>query len=446
MSEENNFEIKGKYTTAVVYLPPGTLEPNTFQQIEELTNYKAFSDLPLVVMPDCHAGAGCVIGTTVDMTTIVDAKEDTNETGIIPNIIGVDIGCGVETVNLGHQRINYKNLDKFVHNNIPAGFSKRPTPFSFEELTPDRREYYRDLEEAALELCNRIGLNPNVFYRSIGTLGGGNHFVEIGLADEEDEKGSRNRWLSIHSGSRNPGLQVAKYYQKMAKTQWAEYRRKEEKARRAQIHKLRNRLRNEGKTKKEIYQEVQALEATFDKIEAPPRAAEFLPLHLGGSDYLRDMKLMQKYAEINREMMITRIVEFLGREECTVVRSVHNYINFDDNVLRKGAISAHKDKWVVIPMNMKRGVVIGKGLGNKDWNFSAPHGSGRTMSRTQAKRVIKMQTFERQMEDVYSTCVDSARLDEAPDAYKDADMVCRQIDGKTIQIIYNVKAEYNFKG
>jgi len=443
-----SFELKGKYTTATIYLPDGSLDKNTLSQIKQLTDYKAFTGLKLVVMPDCHAGAGCVIGTTVDMSPIVNSDENSEETGIIPNIIGVDIGCGVESVNLGTRELDYESLDKYIHHHIPAGFSKRPSPFSFEFLSSERRKYYQNLENEAEELCKRIGVNPDIFYRSIGTLGGGNHFIEIGLADEEDEKGNRNRWLSIHSGSRNPGLQVAKHYQDIAKEYWKNYVITSQDTHRQEIHALQKKLGEERKPKNYIKKEVEKLKQTWQKLYNPPKGAEFLPLHLGGMNYLRDMKLMQQFAELNREVMLNQILQHLkiDAKPEDYVRSVHNYINFDDNILRKGAISAHKDQNVVIPMNMKRGIIIGKGLGNADWNYSAPHGSGRVMSRGQAKQMLSLRKFEQQMEKVYSTCVDKNRLDEAPDVYKDADMICRQIDGETVQIVYNVRAEYNFKG
>jgi tRNA-splicing ligase RtcB len=450
MTTQSNFKIIGEYTDAVIHLPSeDLLDKMTRKQITELTNYKAFKGLKIVVMPDTHAGSGCVIGTTVDMNSVM-TREGSEETGVIPNVIGVDIGCGVETVNLGPKRINYEHLDKFIHANIPAGFSKREVQFRFDTLPDVRRSYYKELEDEIDPLCERIhGLNKGVLLSSIGTLGGGNHFIEVGIADELDENGDLNRWLSLHSGSRNPGLKVASHYQKMAQRYWKECKNKIDKERRDQVNRLnsqRAKRDENGKTKKEISNEIKTLEESWGPTQIPPKAAEFLPLHLGGLNYLRDMKLMQMYAKLNREVMLTDVMNHLGREQCFIVRSVHNYINFEDNILRKGAIAAHKDVWVVIPMNMKRGVVIGKGLGNEDWNFSAPHGSGRTMSRKEARREIKLNEFEKEMKDVYSTCVDKNRIDEAPRAYKDADMVCRQIHGQTIQIIYNVRAEYNFKG
>ena len=225
---------------------------------------------------------------------------------------------------MGPKKINYKRLDEFIHEFIPAGFKKNTIPFEFDSLDDDRREYYRDLEEAASELCERNKIKVNVFYNSIGTLGGGNHFIEIGLADKPDENGEYNRWLSIHSGSRNPGLTVANHYQSLARKYWRETKRN------SVNNKLREYQTNLPKTltKKERKKMADAFLETISRGASPPKAAEFLPLSLGGLDYLHDMKLMQKYAELNREVMLTKIMNFLNRFGCQVVRSVHNYINF----------------------------------------------------------------------------------------------------------------------
>jgi RNA-splicing ligase RtcB len=363
-------ELKGNHNTAKVFTD--NAEQSAITQIEHLLNQEFVKGSKIRVMPDAHHGMGCTIGTTM---TIKDK--------IVPNLVGVDIGCGMETVLLKDKRVELERLDKAIHQYIPAGFSIRKTPHYFVEeidLRSLRCERHVDLNRATL---------------SIGTLGGGNHFIELG----KNEKGQL--YLVIHSGSRNLGKQVCEHYQDIAA----------------------NNLGRKGKGADRV---LAYLEGTFF------------------DDYLHDMSIVQRYADLNRKAIVRELekrVKFKVIEQFT---TVHNYIDIDMMILRKGAISAQKGERVLIPMNMRDGSLICIGKGKKDWNYSAPHGAGRIMSRTAAKQNITLPQYEKSMKGIYSSTVNKKTLDEAPFAYKPMEEIISNI-GETAEIIETIKPLYNFK-
>ena len=363
-------ELKGEYNTAKVFT--GTAEQSAVTQIEHLLNQAFMEGSKIRVMPDAHAGMGCTIGTTM---TITDK--------IVPNLVGVDIGCGMETALLKDKRIELAQLDKAIHKHIPAGFNTRKTPHHFIEKI--------DLQ--SLRCAKHVDLKRAVL--SIGTLGGGNHFIELG------KNSNGQLFLVIHSGSRNLGKQVCEHYQNTAA----------------------NNLGRKGKG--------------ADRVLAYLEGPLF-------EDYLHDMGIVQQYADLNRKAIVKELekrVKFKITEQFT---TVHNYIDLDMMILRKGAISAKKGERVLIPMNMRDGSLICIGKGNEDWNYSAPHGAGRTMSRTAAKQSITLSQYEKSMKGIYSSTVNRSTLDEAPFAYKPMDEIIANI-GDTAEIIDTIKPLYNFK-
>lgn len=367
--------IKGKHNSAVVFTT--NIDARTKEQIETIVNLPAFEGSKIRIMPDCHAGAGCVIGTTM---TITDK--------ICPNLVGVDIGCGVLAINLREREIDFKKLDTVIRENIPYGFAVHKTPPS---------ERYKSLEcrRCMTPLCfeDNADKEREIFSRTIGSLGGGNHFIEI----DRDEY--NNLWLLIHSGSRNPGLRVAEFYQKLAQ-------------------------------------------------EKDPDAPKDLAC-LSGEDaknYLHDMRTMQTFAHLNRLAIATIILENMGLSTLEKIETAHNYIGAD-NVLRKGAVSACSNEKFVLPLNMRDGALICIGRGNQEWNCSAPHGAGRIMSRAEAKKSLKLKEFRQQMEGIYSTCISNNTIDESPMAYKDSkEIISNTCDTilcfkETLRPLYNFKAE-----
>lgn len=373
-------ELNGKYGITKIFTDE--CEQEAISQIIALINHPIAEDAHVRIMPDVHAGKGCVIGYTAKINDKV-----------CPSLIGVDIGCGIIAYNLGKVRPDLVALDKFIHNEIPHGTSVRDKQYTeksycYSVASIERFHIATDIQK----ICDKIGIDSLRVFNSIGTLGGGNHFIEVGYDGE-------NYWLVFHSGSRNFGLQVANFHQKKAV---------------AKCGKMNGLEYLEG---------------------------------ADASEYFRDMEIAQRYASFNRYTMAYQIVhELLGLNIHTLkyVESIHNYINFADRIVCKGAISAHKGEEVVIPWNMRDGMIIGVGKGNEDWNNSAAHGAGRLMSRTKAKAEISMADFEKSMEGIYTTCVSKNTLDESPMAYKDADSVKKLLDD-TIEIKYTLKPIYNFK-
>ncbi|GKX65957.1 RNA-splicing ligase RtcB [Clostridium sp. TW13] len=402
-------EIKGKYNTAKVFTD--NIEKEAVDQIIELCNQSFTEGCKVRIMPDTHKGASCVIGFTADLGDKV-----------IPNIVGVDIGCGMLTVNLGKVQIDLEKLDNIIHQHVPSGMNVHEGRMvKFPEL--QNLKCYRNLKKT-----KRIE-------RSIGTLGGGNHFIEI------NEGSDGTKYLVIHSGSRNLGTQVADMYQNLAIDLCSgkeDYFIKRD--------KIIEEYKKEGR-RKEIQGALLALKRLYDELK-PSYAKELC--FLSGKykeDYLYDMDICQQYATLNRNTMADIILKRLlnkGFEEFESFSTIHNYINFKDNIIRKGSVSAYKGEKLLIPLNMRDGSILAIGKGNEDWNYSAPHGAGRVMSRTKAKEKVCLEEFKASMEGVYTTSVSENTIDEAPMVYKPKEEIINNIL-ETVDIIEIIKPIYNFK-
>ena len=402
-------ELKGEYGTAKVFTDD--LEDGAKDQITDLLNQSFIEGSNVRIMPDVHQGIGSVIGFTAYMGD-----------KIIPNIVGVDIGCGMLTVELGDIDIDLPDLDKIINNKIPSGRNvHKARKYEFDKLHD--LHVFRELK------------NTKRLERSIGTLGGGNHFIELG----KDSKG--DKYLVIHSGSRNLGTQVARHYQNLAidlcSGKESYYDKKEE---------LIKNYREKGKNKL-IQPALKKLQKQYKGLK--PKYPKDL-CYLTGKykdRYIDDMRISQQYASYNREIMAEIILSNLldkNLEDFSYFETVHNYINLKDNIIRKGAISAYEGEKLLIPMNMRDGSIIAVGKGNKDWNYSAPHGAGRILSRTDAKEELGLDEFKKSMEGIYSTSVHKGTLDESPFAYKPINEIIDSI-GDTVDIIDRIKPIYNYK-
>lgn len=373
-----------------------TLEDVAFDQIKELGEFEPYQDSKIRIMPDCHAGAGCTIGTTMEI-----------KDKITPNLVGVDIGCGMLTVKLKESEIDLRKLDAVINQFVPNGFNIHSEPkadFDFTQLIVKNMP----IERAKL---------------SIGSLGGGNHFIEVG----KNSKGEL--FLVIHSGSRNIGGQVAKHYQDIAIANLTDNSKERE--------ELIERLKKEGKQN--------AIGEELKKLKKPIINKDLA--YLTGADfdnYMHDMELMQRFAVLNRRTMANIILEKSELTEAEAFETIHNYIDFKRMILRKGAVSAENGETLLIPINMRDGSIIAKGKGNEDWNYSAPHGAGRLMGRNEAHKKLSFDEFKEQMKDVYSTSVLTETLDEAPNAYKSMNEIIEAI-GETVDIVDIIKPIYNFK-
>ena len=402
--------IKGDFNEAEVFTE--NIDKETISQIKQLLDQEFVKNSNIRVMPDCHKGAGCVIGTTM---TIKDK--------IVPNLVGVDIGCGVLCVELGDIDLNLDKIDDLIKNNIPHGFN----------INNKAVVDYID-EILKIRCINNIKKKPEEFNRALGSLGGGNHFIEI---DKDD---FNNKYLVIHSGSRNLGLQVAKHYQDVGYNN-LNYNNSEYEEKSKEIIES---YKKSGK-KKKIEKELKKLKESL-KIESKIPKDLCYVQGQDLDDYLHDMDIVQRYASKNRELMAEKIVEFIGLdyESLNKFESIHNYIEVDKYMLRKGAISAYEGEDVLIPINMRDGVIIGKGKGNPNWNYSAPHGAGRILSRAEAKNKIHMNDYKASMKDIFTTCVNVKTLDEAPQAYKPIEEIINNITD-TVDIKKIIKPIYNFK-
>lgn len=404
-------ELKGKYNTAKVFTE--NIEINAKKQIIELCDQEFVKESKISIMPDTHAGAGCTIGTTM---TIKDK--------IVPNLVGVDIGCGMLTIQLGDIDIDFDKIDGYIRNNIPSGFNINLNP---------KTDYKEEIQKL---LCFReIPKSSREFNRALGSLGGGNHFIELNI----DSKGIK--YLVIHSGSRNLGKQVATYYQKRAFDYHNGLNDDYEKEKTELIREYKK----QGK-RKEIQKAIKKLKKRYKKKCGIPKDLCYLEGKLM-EDYLHDMNIVQKYANLNREVMAKRIVEEalgINYEALDRFQTIHNYIDINDNILRKGAISAKDGEKVLIPINMRDGSIIAMGKGNPDWNYSAPHGAGRLMSRSQAKKEFSLDEYKKSMEGVYTTSVGESTIDEAPMAYKPMEEILENIID-TVDILEIIKPLYNFK-
>ncbi len=395
-------KIRGKVNTAICFAK--VIEDEAVEQIRRMCDTEMTRGSRIRIMPDVHAGKGCTIGTTM---TITDKA--------VPNVVGVDIGCGMYTVRLGNVDIDFAKVDEACRM-IPSGFD-----------TWDRVMWPFDL--TGLRCCQELN-DAGRLARSLGTLGGGNHFIEI------DRSSDGAKYLIIHSGSRNLGKQVAEFYQKMAVglSRGAE----EYCAKRDQIIEE---YKAAGRTK-EIQRALEAIRCERNETDIPDDLC-----YLSGQpldDYLHDVVICQSFARMNREKMAEVILEHTGLQAQDAFHTVHNYIDTGEMILRKGAIGAHEGELILIPINMRDGSILATGKGNPDWNFSAPHGAGRIMSRSAAKNSIRLDDYIRSMEGVYTTSVSADTLDEAPMAYKSLDNIISVIE-ESVNIIEVLRPIFNYK-
>ncbi len=397
-------EIKGKVNTAICYAK--VVEDEAIEQIRRMCDYAMTEGAKIRIMPDVHAGKGCTIGTTM---TITDKA--------VPNVVGVDIGCGMYTVCLGKEEIDFAKVDEAAHF-IPSGMN----------VWEGRMEHF-DLTGLA---CYRELRDAKRLERSLGTLGGGNHFIEI------DCSADGTNYLVIHSGSRNLGKQVAEHYQKLAidlNRGYGEYFKKRDEI--IRTYKEQGRKNEIQEALKQLHKEV---------YEGPLSMPEDL-CYLEGKyleDYLHDVEICQEFARRSREKMAEILIERAGLTAGESFHTIHNYIDTKEMILRKGAIAAHKGEKVLIPINMRDGSVLAVGKGNPEWNYSAPHGAGRVMSRTKAKNTLSLDEYKETMKGIYTTSINEHTLDEAPMAYKRLEDIIDVISA-SVDVIDVMKPVYNFK-
>ena len=395
-------ELQGKYNTAKIFTD--IVDEASISQVLLLLNQEFTSDSKIRLMPDIHAGSGCTIGTTM---TITDK--------IVPNLVGVDIGCGMETVKIKEKHIELQKLDKLIYEKIPSGFNIREKAHRcFKEINLEELYCYKQIDSKRAE-------------KSLGTLGGGNHFIE---ADKDDDGAI---YLVVHSGSRHLGLEVANYYQEEG------YKVLNGSANN-DVNALIEQLKAQGR-KREIQKSIAALKNT-KRTNIPKQLA-----YVSGDlfkQYIHDMKIIQRYAELNRQAMMDEIVKGMKLHITEQFTTIHNYIDTEAMILRKGAVSARKNEKLLIPINMRDGSLICIGKGNDDWNQSAPHGAGRLMSRSAAKESFTVSEFKKQMDGIFTTSVSRSTLDECPMAYKGMGDIVNNI-GDTAEITQIIKPIYNFK-
>lgn len=397
-------EVKGTYNTAICYCDE--LEKSAAGQIKAVCDCEAFAGRRIRIMPDVHAGMGCTIGTTMT----IDDK-------VVPGMVGVDIGCGMETVKIRETSLDFEKLDQLIRREIPFG----------RDIRSDAHPFNGEIDLQAL--CCARHVNLERARRSIGTLGGGNHFIEV----NRDEAGAL--YLVVHSGSRHLGNEVAKYYQNEG------FRALCGNAR-FQIDEMIAEMKAQGRSK-EINKKLKQLRKERALATPVPKDLAYVEGALF-DDYLHDMKLIQRFAALNRKAMVEVIVAGM----CVTVEeqftTIHNYIDTDEMILRKGAISAKKGEKILIPINMRDGSLVCIGKGNEAWNCSAPHGAGRLMSRKEALDSLTMERYRQEMEGIYTTCISRRTLDEAPMAYKPIGEIREQIE-PAAEIIAQIKPLYNFK-
>jgi RNA-splicing ligase RtcB len=400
------------------------IEDSALEQIKELLSIDVFSDKKIRIMPDVHTGAGCVIGFTGNLGDKV-----------IPNIVGVDIGCGMRVLKLGHiDDMDFHAFNEHIKANVPSGMIVREDRFGFKPLVNTEMDIYREAKKLVTELrCYRDLKYSNRINMAIGSLGGGNHFIEL---DKDDDD---NVYLVIHTGSRNLGKQVADIYQARAVkhlTDGADAFEQHIKDVIAEYKAAGRRTELQGvikKMRKEQQEAEPSLPAALCYVEGEAR-----------EDYLHDMRICQRWAVLNRKLISILLLKFFsGIEVQEEFESIHNYIS-DDNVIRKGSISAADGERCIIPLNMRDGSLICTGKGNPDWNCSAPHGAGRVLSRTQAYDTIKMEDFESSMKGIYSESVNDFTRDESPMVYKPAAEIIANI-GDTVTIDSIIRPIFNFK-
>lgn len=383
------------------------IEQSAKEQIDLLLEQEAFKDCKVRIMPDVHAGAGCVIGFTGNLGDKV-----------IPNIVGVDIGCGMLCVELGNIDLDLEQLDKIIREYIPSGMNVH-------------ERQVKDYDFTQLYCYKELKNKDDWLEKSLGSLGGGNHFIEIDVDDEN------NKYLVIHTGSRNLGKQVAEIYQNKA-IEYCSYKKEMQEEK----NKIIKEYKEQGR-EKEIQQALIDINNKYNGKTKLPKDLCYLEGKLR-EDYLHDMKLCQEFAILNRDYIAYKICKELSILCNNYFHTIHNYINFEDNIVRKGSISARKGERVIIPMNMRDGCIIGIGKGNEDWNYSAPHGAGRTMSRNIAKQSLNMEDYKKSMEGIYTTSVNEETIDEAPMVYKPMEEIIEHIKD-TVEVEKIIKPIYNFK-
>ncbi|MBO1005105.1 RtcB family protein [Pseudogracilibacillus auburnensis] len=391
--------IKGKETEAKVFT--NYPQETAIAQIRELCDQAFLKDAKIRIMPDYHAGKGCVIGTTIEL-----------KDKVVPNLVGVDVGCGVFTVKLADKEIDFEKLDNVIRRDVPSGRNLHEGKAIGNVAT--------DFPAADSFKASHL-LTQARSLASLGTLGGGNHFIEVSVDDEG------YHYLTIHSGSRYVGATIADYYQKVAIAN----------LRKSDLSETIAQLKSEGREK-----EIEEMIKNHKNPAIPNDLA-----YLEGAyfdDYMHDMKLAQQYALANREEMARTIIELMDFDEVDRFDTVHNYIDTENMILRKGAVSAQKGERLIIPLNMRDGSILAVGKGNAEWNYSAPHGAGRVLSRTQAMNTLQMSEFQQTMEGIWSTSVSETTLDEAPMAYKPMEEILETV-GETIEITCRIKPVYNYK-
>ncbi len=394
--------IKGKYGVAKVFA--SLVDKETENQIKNLMDQKFIKNTSVSIMADCHAGKGCVLGTTMKIKDCC-----------VPSLVGVDIGCGMLTVELGNIDINLIKLDRFIRKKIPSGFDIR------------KEAIETDLDITKL-YCYEFLSDKSRLHRSLGSLGGGNHFIEIDK-DEND-----NSYLIIHTGSRNLGKKVCEYYIDLAVSDY-------EKSYKKAINNLIKRYTKMNKT----YKIQEGLEKLKNRYNITDK--NLIPLYKDSfNSYLHDMEICQDFASINREIIAKDIMNYLNLNlnDFKYFHTTHNYINMHDLILRKGSISAYENELILIPINMRDGAILAKGKSNKDYNFSAPHGAGRILSRSEANNTITLEDFKKSMEGIYSTSIQTDTIDESPFAYKSIDDILPNIID-TVDVLKIIKPIYNYK-
>lgn len=397
------YKVKGKFNEAYIY--SSNAESKSIEQIENICNMEVFKDSKIRIMPDVHAGAGCTIGTTMTISS-----------AIVPNMVGVDIGCGMEVCQIKEKELDLEKLDNLIKNEIPCG----------REVREKTHPFARDIHISDLKCINDVK-HLNKESLAIGTLGGGNHFIEV---DKDDEG---NLYIVIHSGSRHLGKEVAEIYQDLSYKQVNGITQED-------INKVINDLKSKGRQKE--------IETVLSKMKN--QVLNDLPKELAYctgeifDNYIYDMKIMQEYANINRKAMMQVIIDGMGLHVVDNFTTIHNYIDIDNMILRKGSVSANKDEKLLIPINMRDGSLICIGKGNPEWNYSAPHGAGRLCSRKEAFRRFTLEEFEDSMKGIYTTTATVDTIDECPMAYKTMDDIVNNIKD-TANIVKVIKPIYNFK-
>jgi len=395
-------KVEGKHNTAICYT--NELDSASLKEIQAVCDWEEFADSKIRIMPDVHAGMGCTIGTTM---TITDK--------IVPGMVGVDIGCGMETVKIAEKEMDYAALDALIRNEIPCGW----------EVRKNYHPFNSEIDLDMLRVAGEVKLERA--RRSIGTLGGGNHFIEVGRSQNGD------LYIVVHSGSRHLGTEVANYYQDEAYKSLC------------------------GNSKAQVRGVIAALKASGRHTEISKTVSELTKQartdypkdlsYVSGAlfdDYIHDMKITQQFATLNRKAMTDVILRGLGLTEVERFTTIHNYVDTETMILRKGAVSAKAGEKLLIPINMRDGSLICIGKGNDDWNQSAPHGAGRLMSRTAAFKTLSMDEFKAQMSGIFTTSVNQHTLDEAPMAYKSIDEIVSHIT-PTAEIVERIRPMYNFK-